>query len=572
MMDLSAPALLLGPMLRHVDATTATIWVETSHNATVEVRSHGQSATACTFSVEGHHFALVLLDGLEPATEAAYDVVIDGNVVWPLPDDTRPKPVIRTLPDHDQTPTHDLDLVFGSCRVDRPHESPWNLAPEKHPDGVGVDALSALSDDCQAKHRRLPDLLLMLGDQVYADEGLSPRVRERQIERRGEHSEPTDEVLDFEEYTWLYRDSWSDPDVRWLLSTVPTAMVFDDHDVRDDWNTSEAWREEVRRLPWWRERIVGAYMSYWVYQHLGNLSPDVLAHDGLLAKVVDAEDGGAVLRAFAERAADDVDDQHESLWSYVRDLGRARLVVIDTRSGRILHHGQRSMLGEDEWQVIEGWLRGDVEHLLVASSLPLILDHLLHDVEQWNEALAGGSWGSRMARLGEKLRQGADLEHWAAFPESFTRLVTRLGEVADGRHGSSPSTVLVLSGDVHHSYVAPVLYPGADTARSPVVQVTSSPMRNAFPRVVQRAFRLAHTGPARRFGALLRRSVRLTPPAVDWLLTTGPLYGNGVGSLRISGETMVVRLERAELRGEKGTLTVRHQEHIGGRSGPRAVG
>ena len=554
--------LILGPILRHVDSTTATVWVETSHNATVEVRSHGQSARAETFSVEGHHFALVLLQGLEPATEDTYEVAIGGRPVWPRPDDHRPKPIIRTLPDHAQTPTHDLDVVFGSCRVDRPHESPWNLGPEDHPDGVGVDALSALADDCQARRRRLPDLLLMLGDQVYADEGLSPRVRERQIERRGADSEPTDEVLDFEEYTWLYRDSWSDPDVRWLLSTVATAMIFDDHDVRDDWNTSEAWREEVRKLAWWRERVVGAYMSYWVYQHLGNLSPDVLAHDALLQKVMDADESGQALRAFAERAADDVDDQHESLWSYVRDLGRARLVVIDTRSGRILHDGQRSMLGEDEWRVVEQWLRGDVEHLIVASSLPLIIDHLLHDVEQWDEALAGGTWGAPGIWLGEKLRQAADLEHWAAFPESFARLVTRLGEVAAGQHGSAPSTVLILSGDVHHSYLAPVLYPDADGSSSPVVQVTSSPMRNAFPRSVQRAFRMAHTGPARRFGALLRRSVRLPPPPVDWRLTTGPLYGNGVGSLRISGDTVVVRLERAELDGEKGTLRVRHEEQI----------
>jgi len=577
MTDTNARMLLLGPMLRHVDTTTATVWVETATNATVEVRSHGRSASARTFSVEGHHYALVLLDGLEPATEDTYEVAIGGDTVWPLPDNHRPKPIIRTLPDHAQTPTHDLDIVFGSCRVDRPHETPWNLGPEEHPDGVGVDALSALADDCQARRRRLPDLLLMLGDQVYADEGLSPRVRDRQIERRGPDSEPKDEVLDFEEYTWLYRDSWSDPDVRWLLSTVATAMVFDDHDVRDDWNTSATWRNEVAKLPWWRDRIVGAYMSYWVYQHLGNLTPDVLARDGLLQKVMDAEDGGQVLRAFAERTADDEDDQRESMWSFVRDLGRARLVVIDTRSGRILRRGQRSMLGEDEFRSVEGWLRGDIEHLLVASSLPLILDHLLHDVEQWDEALAGGAWGKPMARLGEKLRQSADLEHWAAFPESFTRLVTRLGEVAAGKHGAAPSTVLILSGDVHHSYVAPVLFPPGDSTvdesrRSPVVQVTSSPMRNAFPRSVQRAFRLAHTGPARRFGALLRRSVRLGPKPVDWVLTTGPLYGNGVGSLRISGDTMVVRLERAVLEGEKGTLHVRHEEQIHGRPGVRAAG
>ena len=194
MTDEKAPTLLLGPMLRHVDTTTATVWVETSHNATVEVRSHGRTASTGTFTVEGHHFALVLLDGLEPATESTYEVAIDGRVVWPLADDPRPAPIIRTLPDHAQTPTHDLDIVFGSCRVDRPHETPWNLAPEEHPDGVGVDALSALSDDCQTRRRRLPDLLLMLGDQVYADEGLSPGCASGRSSGAGRDSEPTDEV------------------------------------------------------------------------------------------------------------------------------------------------------------------------------------------------------------------------------------------------------------------------------------------------------------------------------------------------------------------------------------------
>ena len=53
-------------------------------------------------------------------------------------------------------------------------------------------------------------------------------------------------MASFSEYARLYRDSWSDPAIRWLLSTVPSAMVFDDHEVSDDWNISEAWVEEVR--------------------------------------------------------------------------------------------------------------------------------------------------------------------------------------------------------------------------------------------------------------------------------------------------------------------------------------
>ena len=36
------------------------------------------------------------------------------------------------------------------------------------------------------------------------------------------------------------------PTIRWLFSTVSTAMIFDDHDVHDDWNISAAWLEEMR--------------------------------------------------------------------------------------------------------------------------------------------------------------------------------------------------------------------------------------------------------------------------------------------------------------------------------------
>ena len=90
---------------------------------------------------------------------------------------------------------------------------------------------------------------------------------------------PGEQIADFEEYTRLYRESWSEPDIRWLLSTVPTVMIFDDHDVHDDWNISWLWVEEMRAKPWWEARITGAFMAYWIYQHLGNLSPPELEDD-----------------------------------------------------------------------------------------------------------------------------------------------------------------------------------------------------------------------------------------------------------------------------------------------------
>jgi hypothetical protein len=528
------PRLLLGPVLRYADATQVVLWAEVSEPASVEV--HGRSTS--TFEVCGHHYCYLVVDGLAPGTDTAYDVRLDGTVVWPLADDPRPAPRLRTSRDDGR-----LDVVFGSCRVDRPHEHPWDLEPEQHPDGVGVDALQALAVACASGGSELPDLLLMLGDQVYADEGLSPEVSAKQREKRPADSEPRGEIADFEEYTWLYLDSWSNPDVRWLLSTVPSAMVFDDHDVRDDWNTSRDWRHRVQAEPWWHERITGAYMTYWLYQHLGNVSPQEVAAEGLLERV--RRDGGAALRPFAERADDEVGGRKLSRWSYQRVWGPVRLVVVDSRSGRLLEDAHRSMLSEPEWEQVEQWLHGDCSHLLVASSLPLLLERSLHDLERWNEAVAAGAWGPRAARVGERVRQALDLEHWASFSASFERVVGRLTEVARGERGAAPATVVVLSGDVHHSYVAPVRLPAGGPPAAPIVQVVSSPMRNAFPRRLQRAFRFAASPAARLVGRALTASARLSRTPVEWTTEQGPMFGNTLGRLRLSGSAAELVLARS---------------------------
>jgi hypothetical protein len=85
-----------------------------------------------------------------------------------------------------------------------------------------------------------PQMLLMLGDQIYADE-VSPRTKEFISARRDLDQTPGPEVLDVDEYTMLYHEAWFQPTLRWLHSVLPTVMLFDDHDVHDDWNTSESW-------------------------------------------------------------------------------------------------------------------------------------------------------------------------------------------------------------------------------------------------------------------------------------------------------------------------------------------
>ena len=75
-------------------------------------------------------------------------------------------------------------------------------------------------------------------------------------------------------------------------------MIFDDHEIIDDWNTSASWRADMSEQPWWRERISAGLASYWVYQHLGNLSPDVLLADPLYQKITAADDATDLLHDF----------------------------------------------------------------------------------------------------------------------------------------------------------------------------------------------------------------------------------------------------------------------------------
>jgi phosphodiesterase/alkaline phosphatase D-like protein len=522
--------LLLGPMLRYVGETQTTIWVEVDEPAEVEVLSH----TARTFQIAGHHYALVLVDGLAPGSTRQYTVTVNGARVWPPPGSAFPPSVVRTLA---AGGGQRLRLAFGSCRLARPNEPPWDLPRSRDRRGCGIDALRALALRLASGGAgELPDLLLLLGDQVYAD-AVSPATRAAIASRRDTARPPGEEVADFEEHSHLYRESWSEPAIRWLLSTVPSAMIFDDHDVHDDWNTSAAWVERMRSLPWWQERITGALASYWVYQHLGNLSPAELEADATFVQALRTRDATEVVRAAAGRAS-----LGGSRWSYRRDLGSTRLVMIDSRCGRVLDPGHRSMLAPDEWRWLEEQVTGGVDHLLLATTLPLALPRAAHHLEAWNEAVCDGAWGGVAARAGERLRQAIDLEHWAAFHRSFNRLGRLIAEVAAGRRGPAPSSIALLSGDVHYAYLAELRT--SERAASAIFQVVCSPLRNELERWLRVANQLAFKAPVAAATAALARLAGTAPDILDWRVLHGPHFDNQVGELELEGRAARVRIQR----------------------------
>jgi hypothetical protein len=527
------PSLILGPVLRYVGENDAVLWVETDSSCEVDILGTKER----TFCVCGHHYALVCCGDLEPGSWHEYEVLLDGERVWPRADGW-PASAFHTYPK--DTP---LRIMFGSCRVAAPHEPPFSLKKDEDERGREIDALHTLAYRMREQPREdWPDVLLMLGDQVYADE-VSPATRAFIESRRDVSDPPGERVLDFEDYTHLYHESWSDPAIRWLLSTVSTAMIFDDHDVHDDWNISEAWVEEARSHQWWNEHIKGALSSYWVYQHLGNLSPDAHRDDELLAKVKAADDAEELLEEFARRADRETEG---SRWSYCRDLGNTRLIVIDSRAGRVLEEGNRSMLDSNEWDWVHEHAKGGFDHLLIGTSLPWLLGPGMHYAEAWSEAVAGGAWGPVAAKAGEKLRQAADMEHWPAFQESFARLVDLFREIGTAERGEPPASIVALSGDVHHAYLAEVGYPRGTGMRSNVWQAVCSPYRNPLEKKERDQIRFGWSRGFKLIARTLARLAGVRDPEIGWrLVGDGPWFDNQVATLVVDGRELHMRLDKA---------------------------
>ena len=520
--------LLLGPVLRHVGQRDATVWVETDGPCTVQVLG----CRAPTFKVAGHHYALVRIDGLSPGGVHEYTVELDGDQVWPERSDYPPS-VIRTFTDGSP-----VRLLFGSCRIARPHTPPYTLSPDQREEGRGVDVLTAWAE--HLRHQipdALPDLVLHLGDQVYSDR-LSAPVLAFVSSRRSVVAGPPNEVVDFEEFAQLYRDAWSDPSLRWLLSTVPNAMIFDDHDVHDDWNTSLAWRQQQDRLPWWHGRMVAALMTYWIYQHAGNLDLDALAEEGLLDRLEQQrEDATQVLRTFAEQAHRHPEGYR---WSYRRQLGPAQLVVVDSRAGRVLEPHRRDILDAAGWTWLEEQLQRAAKHHIVASTLPILLPRPLHDLEAWNERVCDGAWGQRAAAAGEQLRQYLDLEHWAAFGRSFQHLMDLLRQTSIPSSERRPATINLLGGDVHFGYVAELEQP-PDTV--PIHQLVCSPLRNQLDHTMKLALRASLSRGARLVTSRLVDSANVPSPPLHWRVIHGPWFHNHLAELRLADTraTLAVR-------------------------------
>ena len=550
-----AARLLIGPLLRRVVGTRATVWVETSAPAVVTVRAAGgASGTAPTFSAYDHHYALVVVEGLTPDSAASYEVLIDDEMVWPVPESGFPPSVIRTraADDRDQP----VELIFGSCRETTQHATARKLPPGRarrvRPAADGRPGAGRPARP--AGPARRPGLR-----RRHLADGEAGCCKRR---RRRPRNAPADQVVSFDEYTKLYLESWRDPEIRWLLSTVPSVMIFDDHEIIDDWNTSAVLAGGDARAGRGGPSGSAAGSPPTGSTSTWATSPRTRSPtDPLYAKVVAAEDATDVLREFGERVDREADVAHDTerwravqyQWSYALDLGRTRLVMLDNRCSRVLEPGARAMLPPGEWSWFLDRAHGVYDHLVVGASLPWLLPPGLHHVEAWNERLADSRrpW---VAAARREAAPGLGPGALGGVPALLRRARRALRPDRQRRAGHAgdrvgarpayapPASISVLSGDVHHSYVARARFDDP-AVRTPVHQLTCSPMHNQVPAAMRPLMKLGwYPGPASAARALAR-SAGVRRPTVRWKKLAGPYFGNAVATLEHRGRGAEVVIE-----------------------------
>jgi phosphodiesterase/alkaline phosphatase D-like protein len=525
----------VGPLVRAVGPESAVIWTEWAHpcEATLHANAGEHSgeheagvltARARTVTVGKRHFALLRLDGLQPSTWYDYHLTCktDAEEQAAAPATSASKQCFRTLDSPEAGGT--LHLAYGSCRKSSTIEP---------------DALNAfgpwLMDRFDERETTWPRLLLLIGDQIYADDRIG-RHKGRSSLAQNAQPEPSQRTgaQTFAEFASLYEQAWAGhADIRQVLAVIPTFMIFDDHEVTNGWNTSPDWRANA--LKHGREQmLVDGLVAYWVYQGWGNPGAQSEANNALKALMHEAaqrgEDALEALRTYMRQAVYEEIAPH---WHYTIPT-TPPIFVMDVRADRpaILRVTDDSsaparIMTRQQMSELQSWLLShDTSTALLVSSVPVLLPPLIGFAEYMMgvRPLHGTPLrrlGGLFARIQQSVTRRMSFDHWPVFSATWRELVKLLS--------NRTHDIVVLSGDVHFSYAAQGHHGIFHPKKHAVLhQLVASPFSNALEnrdtRLVQAQARIKRV----IYGGLHIRMCRLSSATATARVTHDLLIQNTV--------------------------------------------
>lgn len=246
------------------------------------------------------------------------------------------------------------------------------------------------------------------------------------------------------------------PRVRRLFAHVPTLMIFDDHDITDDWNLTADWEHTAYSHPFSRRIIGNALIGYFLFQGWGN-NPDVFAKD-TLHKVLDWS-------ATPDSTHQDALIQHLlklQHWDYSLPT-QPKLLVLDTRTRR--WRSERNLnrpSGLMDWEALTDLQNELLNHdaVIMVSPAPVFGVKLIETLQKLF------TWAGRPLLV--------DAENWMAHKGTASAILNIF------RHTRTPANFVILSGDVHYSFVYGIRV-RTQKGDPHLWQITSSGIKNQFP-------------------------------------------------------------------------------------------
>ncbi len=305
------------------------------------------------------------------------------------------------------------------------------------------------------------------------------------------------------------------PQVARALAHLPSLMIFDDHDITDDWNLSARWEQTAYGHPFSRRIIGNALLGYLLCQAWGN-DPDACAASlQTVERLLTSGNGGQLDCGLHDAVIDELLDRDD--WGYVLPCEPA-LVVLDTRTRRWRSEGNLSRpSGLMDWEALTDFQQNllDQRSVIIVSPAPMFGVKLIETVQRVF------SW------FGLSLL--VDAENWMAHRGAAQVMLNIF------RHTRTPGNYVILSGDVHYSFTYEVQVRGR-TEGPRLWQITSSGVKNEFPRrlldLFDRLNRWLYSPRSPLNWFTKRRRVRVQP----WLPSrsqSGERLWNGAGIGRV---------------------------------------
>jgi hypothetical protein len=282
------------------------------------------------------------------------------------------------------------------------------------------------------------------------------------------------------------------PRVQRALANVPTYMIFDDHEVTDDWYLTQDWRDKVLTAPLGVTVVRNSLLSYTLFQGWGNDPARFTSgdHARLLTLATQLFSGGAPAPAVANELGPllGLDGSVPAIrWDYTVPTGPTTTAVLDTRTrrsfvGRLNPPGLLTAAALDEQLPISLVPSPGAVALIVVSPAPVLGLALVEELLQPLAARGYSDFYVSVVKEGEPAITGYlewDMEAWALDTARFEALLARCFEM--GR------TVL-LSGDVHYAFSAEMDYwKQGQPNPARIVQLTASALKNEWGEKPKRA-------------------------------------------------------------------------------------